>query len=136
MVSGFSLDELLNGGPLVKRSVAEVFELMDILALRSDGFRLDNVSELRYDPDIGVTMFMKNGGLEVMVGFGPFGEKMRRLGRVTAALEEGGLAEGLIYLNLECVPRVTARYLPGMSPADRARDAVEEEPLRAREAGA
>jgi cell division protein FtsQ len=121
VVSGFSPDELLNGGPLAKSSVAEVFELMDALRGRADDFSLDNVSEIRWDHDIGVTVFMRGGGLEVRAGFGPYGEKMRRLGRVMEALKESGLTEGLIYLNLECAPRVTARYLRGYSPADKSK---------------
>ncbi|MDR2340331.1 MAG: FtsQ-type POTRA domain-containing protein [Deltaproteobacteria bacterium] len=119
IVSGFSLDELLNGGPLVKRSVGEVFELMAILGAQDDDFRLDNVSEIRFDPDIGITLFMAKGGLEVRVGFGPYGEKLRRLAKVIEGLESQGLADGLIYVNLECAPRVTAKYLPGKSPRDK-----------------
>ncbi|MDR2351746.1 MAG: FtsQ-type POTRA domain-containing protein [Deltaproteobacteria bacterium] len=121
IISGFSPDELLNGGPLVEHSVRQIYEVMDILNERSDIFNLDNVSEINYDPDIGITLFMKRGGLEVRIGFGPYGEKIRRVGRVMSKLEEGEMTEGLIYLNLECPRRVTAKYLSGLSPVDKAR---------------
>ncbi|MDR2404911.1 MAG: FtsQ-type POTRA domain-containing protein [Deltaproteobacteria bacterium] len=129
IVSGFSLDELLNGGPLMKRAVSEVFELMDILKTRSDSFNLDKVSEILYDPDIGMTLFMVDGGLEVRVGFGPYSEKIRRVSKVLDKLKEGSQDEGLIYLNLESTRRVTARYLPGFSPREKGMLERGEEPL-------
>jgi cell division protein FtsQ len=127
VVSGFTLDELLEGGPLVKSQVLEVFELMDILAERRGDFALENVSEIRRDPDIGITIFMKNGGLEARLGFGPYGEKTGRLETVFRKLRDNGWHEGLIYLNLECVPRVTAGYLKGSSPREKSGEIETEE---------
>ena len=118
IVSGFSEDELLSPGPYTRKAIAEVFWLVDTLAARNDDFRLDNVSEINYDPVRGLTLFTKNNGLEVKVGFGAYEEKFRRLGRVLAHLKLKGKYEGLIYLNLEASPRVTVRYNERFTPTN------------------
>jgi cell division protein FtsQ len=117
IVSGFGLDELLSRGPLTMRALAEIYELIDLLSARGDEWRLDNISELRFDPDIGITMFARYADLEIRVGFGPYAEKMARLGKVARTLKYQGLFEGVEYVNLECAPRVTARYARGARPA-------------------
>jgi cell division septal protein FtsQ len=110
IVSGFSEDELLNPGPVTRRAVDEIFWLVEALSERNDDFSLDNVSEINYDMVRGLTLFTKNRGLEVKIGFGAYTEKFRRLGRVLAHLKQRGKYEGLAYLNLEASPRVTVRY--------------------------
>ncbi len=110
IVSGFSEDELLNPGPLTRRAVEEVFWLIAALKERNDDFSLDNVSEIHYDMVRGLTLFTKERGLEVKIGFGAYTEKFRRLGRVLAHLKQRGKYDGLAYLNLEASPRVTIRY--------------------------
>ena len=118
IVSGFSEDELLSPGPYTRKAIGEVFWLVDTLAARNDEFRLDNVSEINYDPVRGLTMFTKSNGLEVKIGFGAYEEKFRRLGRVLAHLKLRGKYEGLVYLNLEASPRVTVRYNERFTPTD------------------
>jgi cell division septal protein FtsQ len=118
IVSGFTLDELLNEGPLAGQAVSEVFELMDILDRRSDDWRLDEISEIRRDPDIGVTLFTRRSGIEARLGFGPFAEKAARLGKVTGRLRARGHLAGVTHMNLECAPRVTVRWAKGMKPPD------------------
>jgi hypothetical protein len=83
------------------------------LSGRTDEFRLANVSEVHYDPDRGVTLFIKGGELEVKVGSGAFAEKLIRLGRVAAYLKLSDRFGDLEYLNLDCPPRVTARLKKG-----------------------
>jgi cell division septal protein FtsQ len=118
IVSGFTLDELLAEGPLAAAAVNEVFELMDILDRRSDDWRLDEISEIRRDADIGITLFTRSTGIEARLGFGPFAEKAARLGRVTARLRARGHLEGVTHMNLECSPRVTVRWARGKKPPD------------------
>jgi hypothetical protein len=118
IVSGFTLDELLNEGPLAAQSISEVFDLMDLLDRRSDDWRLDEISEIRWDPDIGITLFARRSGIEARLGFGPFAEKVARLGKVTGILKGRGHLAGVSHMNLECVPRVTVRWASGRKPAD------------------
>jgi cell division septal protein FtsQ len=118
IVSGFTLDELINEGPLAAQAVSEVFELMDILDRRTDGWRLDEISEIRRDPDIGITLFTRRTGIEARLGFGPFAEKAARLGKVTDRLSARGHLAGVTHMNLECAPRVTVRWARGMKPPD------------------
>jgi cell division protein FtsQ len=110
IISGFSLDELVSGGPLVMEGLKEAFSLMDILEARTDDFRLDSVSEINYDHDIGLTVFTRRSGLKLRVGFGSYLEKFRRLGRVMAHLKVNGQAAGLAFIHLETPPRVVLRY--------------------------
>ncbi len=117
IVTGFGEDDLLSPGPAVKAALTEVFWLTDTLAQRNDEFRLDNISEINYDLVRGLTLFTKNNGLEVKIGFGAYEEKFRRLGRVLAHLKLRGQYEGLVYLNLEASPRVTVRYDEKMAAA-------------------
>jgi cell division septal protein FtsQ len=118
IVSGFTLDELLNEGPLAGQAVSEVFELMDVLDRRTDGWRLDEISEIRRDPDIGITLFTRSSGIEARLGFGPFAEKVARLGRVADRLKARGHLAGVTHMNLECSPRVTVRWARGAKPPD------------------
>jgi cell division protein FtsQ len=110
IISGFSLDELVSGGPLVQTALSEVFQLMDILDQRTDEFRLDSISEFNYDHDLGLTVFTRRTGLKLRVGFGSYLEKFRRLGRVMAYLKVNGQAAGLNYIHLETPPRVVLSY--------------------------
>jgi cell division protein FtsQ len=110
IISGFSLDELVSGGPLTQEGLNEAFSLMDILANRTDDFRLDSVSELNYDHDLGLTVITRRSGLKLRVGFGSYLEKFRRLGRVMAYLKLNGQAAGLSVIHLETPPRVVLRY--------------------------
>lgn len=110
IISGFSEDDLLNPAPNTRRAVEEIFWLVEALSERNDEFGLENVSEINYDTVRGLTLFTKNHGLEVKIGFGSYTEKFRRLGRVLAHLKQRGKYEGLAYLNLEASPRVTVRY--------------------------
>lgn len=120
IVSGFGEDDLLSPGPAVKAAMAEVFWLVETLAPRNDEFGLDNISEINYDLVRGLTVYTKNKGLEVKVGFGAYEEKFRRLGRVLAHLKVRGKYDGLVYLNLEASPRVTVRYDESpAAPADK-----------------
>jgi cell division protein FtsQ len=110
IISGFSIDELQNKGPLVKDGLDEVFSLVEILSKRTDDFRLDNISEFHRDPDRGLTIFTKGAGLQVKVGRGGFEKKIWRLGRVMDHLLREDKARGLGYVNLDCPPRVTVSY--------------------------
>ncbi|MDR1607441.1 MAG: FtsQ-type POTRA domain-containing protein [Deltaproteobacteria bacterium] len=110
IISGFTFDELVSEGPMARQALAETFELMDILAQRNDEFRLDSVSELNYDNDLGLTVYTRRSGLKLRVGFGSYLEKFRRLGRVMAYLKLNGQAAGLSYIHLESPPRVVLRY--------------------------
>ncbi|MDR2460897.1 MAG: FtsQ-type POTRA domain-containing protein [Deltaproteobacteria bacterium] len=117
-ISGFTLDALLEGGPMTQKAVLEIYELMDILAVRTDEWNIDNISEFRHDPDIGVTIFRRDIPLEIRVGPGPFTEKVLRLTRVMDWLKNNNRFEGLIFANLECVPRVIVRYEKGKIPGN------------------
>jgi hypothetical protein len=91
---------------------------MDILAKRTDDFRLDGVSELNYDHDLGLTVYARSSGVKLRVGFGSYMEKFRRLGRVMAHLKLNGLAQGLSVIHLETPPRVVLSYDRENSPAE------------------
>jgi cell division protein FtsQ len=109
IVSGFTEDELLSRTPGVRAALAEVFGLVDVLAPRHDELKLDQISEINYDPVRGLTLFARRGRMEVKVGFGDYEEKFRRLNRVEAHLKQHGQFEGLVYINLEASPRVIVR---------------------------
>lgn len=110
IVSGFSQADLLEWNQAVTDGLAEVFSLMEILEARQDGFRLNNISEIHFDQIRGLTIFTRDEGLQVKVGSGRFEEKINRLGRVVAWMKNNGQYAGLVYLNLECAPRVVARH--------------------------
>jgi cell division protein FtsQ len=118
IVSGFTLDELLNEGPLAQAAIQEILDLMELLERRSDDWRLDEISEIRRDPDIGLTLFSRRTGVEARLGFGPYAEKAARLGRVTGRLKARGHFAGVTHMNLECAPRVTVRWARGSKPPD------------------
>jgi cell division protein FtsQ len=116
IISGFNIDVLMNSGPLFRENIGEIFRLMSILAQRTDEFNIANISEFHYDPDMGLTIFTRQGGFEVKAGFGAYTEKFARLGRVMTYLKAKDQLAGLFYLNLDCPPRVTVRYKPSYRP--------------------
>jgi cell division protein FtsQ len=116
IINGFSVDDLMHSGPLVKEGIAEVHRLMTALSKRTDEFNIDNISEFYYDPDRGLTIYTRSGALEVKVGFGSYTEKFARLGRVMTYMKVKELLEGLVYINLDCPPRVMVRYKPSFKP--------------------
>ena len=110
IVSGFSEDELLSHTSGVRKALAEVFNLVDVLAARQDEFKLDQISEINYDAVRGLTLFARRGELEIKVGFKDYEEKFRRLNRVGAHLKQHGQFKGVAYINLEAIPRVIVRH--------------------------
>ena len=119
IVTGFNEDDMLSPGPGVRAALEEVFWLADALSQRNDEFSINNISEINYDMVRGLTLFTRNSGLEVKIGFGAYEEKFRRLGRVMAHLKIRGKLDGLVYLNLEASPRVTVRYAGNSMSASR-----------------
>jgi cell division protein FtsQ len=117
IISGFPIDDLMNRGPLFLEGIGQIFSLMGILSQRSDEFNINNISEIHFDPDRGLTLFSRRGGLEIKVGFGSYTEKFARLGRVMAYLKVKDQLAGLFYINLDCPPRVTVRYKPSLGPS-------------------
>jgi cell division protein FtsQ len=110
LISGFTIDELSDSGPLVQDALAEIFALVEVLKDRHDEFKASNISEFHYDPDRGLTLFTRKTGLEVKVGLGGYEKKFWRLGRVITHLRREELLEGLAYVNLEYPMRVTVSY--------------------------
>ncbi|MDR2442271.1 MAG: FtsQ-type POTRA domain-containing protein [Deltaproteobacteria bacterium] len=109
IISGFAIDDLLSGSPLVLEGLGEVFSLMEHLSARHDEFRLANIAEFNHDPDRGVTIFTKGGQLEIRVGNGAFAAKLNRLGRVTAHLKLTDRLKKLRYLDLDNPLKVIGR---------------------------
>jgi hypothetical protein len=114
IVSGLAVDDLLSGSPLVQDGLEQVFRLIDLLAARTDEFRLPEIGEIHYDPDLGVSMITRDGRLEVDLGIGAFAEKLIRLGRAAAHLKLTGRFGDVGHLGLDCPPRITARPREGV----------------------
>jgi cell division septal protein FtsQ len=112
IITGFSKEDFLKREVFTQRDLTEVFSLLEVLAERNDRFRLDNISEVNFDPARGISIFTRNDNVQVKVGLGDYRAKMRRLGRVLAHLKIKGKAEGLVYFNLESSPRVIVRHAP------------------------
>ena len=112
IITGFSKEDFLKREDFTRKDLTEVFALLDVLAERNDRFRLDNISEVNFDPARGISIFTRNDNLQVKIGLGDYRAKMRRLGRVLAHLKIKGQAEGLVYFNLESSPRVIVRHAP------------------------
>jgi len=108
VIVGFSKYDFLKRSDIVEGALVEIFQLMDVLERRNDRFRLGNIARVEFDRVRGITVFTREN-LLVKVGFGEYDAKFKRLGRVLAHLKMKGLHQGLVYVNLECGPRVVIR---------------------------
>ena len=109
IITGFTRTDLVDRRRFALRDLKSVFGLLEVLADRNDRFRLDNVSEINFDPVRGLSLFTRDSNVQIKIGFGEYRAKLRRLGRVLAYLKINGRSKGLIYFNLECSPRVIVR---------------------------
>lgn len=109
IITGFSKSDLMDGNDFVTNDLQEIFSLLDVLAVRNDRFRIENISEINFDPVRGLSLFTRDENIQVKVGVGDYRKKFWRLGRVLANLKIKGRSEGLTYFNLECSPRVIVR---------------------------
>ena len=109
IITGFTREDFIKRPDFTERDVEEVFAFLTSLAGRSDRFRLENISEINFDQARGISLFTRDDNVQLKVGLGDYASKMRRLGRVLAHLKIRGESEGLVYLNLECSPRVIVR---------------------------
>ncbi|MFH1138915.1 MAG: FtsQ-type POTRA domain-containing protein [Pseudomonadota bacterium] len=109
IITGFDREDFIKPADSVRRDLGEIFSLLDALADRNDRFRLENISEVNFDPDRGLTLFTREESVQLKIGWGDYTAKMKRLGRVLAYLKIKGDYDGLSYLNLECSPRVIVR---------------------------
>ncbi|MEW6266477.1 MAG: FtsQ-type POTRA domain-containing protein [Thermodesulfobacteriota bacterium] len=110
IVTGFAAEDF--EGPrlaLTRKDVEEVFALLEVMAERNDSFRVENISEINFDPVRGISLFTRHDNIQVKIGLGDYRTKLWRLGRLMALLKIKGQADGLNYFNLECGPRVIAR---------------------------
>lgn len=108
VITGITRMQFLKEPEATKKYIKIAFGLLNILKKRSDQFRPENIAELNLDEARGVTVFTRDQ-VEVKVGFGKFEEKFNRLGRVLALLKIRGQEKGLVYINLECGPKVIIR---------------------------
>jgi cell division protein FtsQ len=109
IITGFSKEDFDQRVEFTKQDMKEVFALLDVLTVRNDRFRLENISEINFDPARGLSLFTREDNVQVKVGFGDYRAKMKRLGRVLAHLKIRGEGDGLVYFNLENSPRVVVR---------------------------
>ena len=109
VVTGFTRADMVERPEFTRRDIEQVFALLDVLAERNDRFRVENISEINFDPVRGLTLFTRENNIQVRIGLGEYRDKLWRLGRVLAHLKITGQYEGLTYLNLECGPRVIVR---------------------------
>ena len=90
--------------------LADIFQLLDVLAKRNDRLSLENIAKVSFDAIRGLSLFTHEN-LQVKVGFEDYNVKFKRLGRVLAFLKVTGRQDGLNYINLECGSRVVIRWL-------------------------
>ncbi len=109
VITGFSKSDFVSRPGSARRELENVFMCLDVLSQRNDRFRLENIAEVNVDPVRGITLFTRGQKLEVKVGFGEYKVKFKRFGRVLAYLKVKGDDRDMVYVNLECGPRVIIR---------------------------
>ncbi|MFH1091866.1 MAG: FtsQ-type POTRA domain-containing protein [Pseudomonadota bacterium] len=109
IITGFTMADFTQRPKYTRRDLDQVFALFEVLTERNDCFRLENISEVNFDPVRGLSIFTRENNVQVKIGWGEYRAKMKRLGRVLAHLKIKGQGEDLVYFNLECGPRVIVR---------------------------
>ncbi len=109
IITGFTWDDVVKRERFTRKDLNDVFTLMGILRERNDSFRLDNISEINFDPARGLSLFTREDNVQVRIGFKNYRAKLTRLGRVIALLKIRGESENMVYFNLVSSPRVIVR---------------------------
>ncbi|MBW2090504.1 MAG: cell division protein FtsQ, partial [Deltaproteobacteria bacterium] len=109
VITGFSMRDFAKRSKAVHKELEDVFNFLTVLAERNDRFRLENIAEINADPVRGITLSTRDQNIQVKVGTGDYRAKFNRLGRVLAHLKIRGDDKEIVYVNLECGPRVIIR---------------------------
>ena len=109
IITGFTWDDIVKRERFTRKDLNSVFTLMGVLKERNDSFRLDNISEINFDPARGLSLFTRDDNVQVRIGFKNYRAKLTRLGRVIALLKIRGESDNLVYFNLVSSPRVIVR---------------------------
>ena len=98
IITGITDEDFTRDPTGTKRALTETVGLIALLK-RGEVFRLDDVSELHYDPGFGFTLFTTQGGIPVRLGTNGYQEKLARLARIYKELQPQMLTLEYIDLN-------------------------------------
>lgn len=85
--TGVSEDDLSKDPAGSKEAFKSMLSLVDLLKGRQL-LKLEDISEVHYDKGYGLTIFMADRGVPVRLGRSDFAEKLERLGRIYATLQQ------------------------------------------------
>lgn len=106
VITGIDRQYLLDNPDQTQDSLNLALQLMDELDGRSL-FNLDDVSEIHYDQQEGLTLFTRIGGVPIRMGKQGFDDKLNRLEKIYNDLEPRLLA--LKYIDLNVTDRVIVK---------------------------
>ncbi len=115
-VTGLSRPDFIAGNPEIRGQIALALGL--ILAHPGTMLPWDpgELSEVHFDPDLGVTLELGSQPTDVNLGFPPFGDRLERLGRTRGELSRRQLRAKALYLDDVRQPDHVGMALAGPVP--------------------
>ena len=110
IITGISEEDFTRDPSGTKKAISETVGLISLLK-RGEVFRLDDVSELHYDPGFGFTLFTTQGGIPVRLGTDGYQEKLARLARIYKELQPQMLT--LEYIDLNYSDKIIVKKVLG-----------------------
>jgi len=114
LITGVTPDQLNTDGPEIWELIRSGLNLLDLMERTGSDLELSEVSEIRVDPDDGLTLHTRSGRI-VILGKGKFEQKMQNYGRLRKFLTQTGEWHNARIINLDFEDRALVRS------ADRAR---------------
>lgn len=110
IITGITDDDFTRDPTGSKRALTETVGLITLLK-QGETFRLDDVSELHYDPGFGFTLFTTQGGIPVRLGAEGYQDKLARLARIYKELQPQMLT--LEYIDLNYTDKIIVKKVFG-----------------------
>ena len=115
-VTGLSRRDFVAGGPDVRSQIDLALDLILARPTVASVWDPGELSEVHFDPDLGVTLELGSLPTEVNLGFPPFAEKLERLRRTRGELSRRQLRAAVLYLDDSRQPNHVGMALAGPVP--------------------
>ncbi len=121
LITGFSPEDIqVAGSPTMKNETnphKAVMNIIQIAKVPDSSLPLSQIKQILVDREIGLTLLTSGSIRTVKLGYGEYGEKVRRLGEVSKFLKEKARLEEIDTLDLHNLERIVVKPASGRKTA-------------------
>ena len=121
LITGFSPEDIqVAGSPIMKNETNPHKAVMNIIQLAKvpdSSLPLSQIKQILVDREIGLTLLTSGSIRTVKLGYGDYGEKVRRLGEVSKFLKEKARLQEIDTLDLHNLERIVVKPASGRKTA-------------------